>query len=1079
MLSFICGTPGSGKSREIFRRAETDAKNGKNVFILVPEQYSMYMEHELLTRLGLEAQNKIQILTFARLCNLVFSRKGPLRLKYIDNAGKYMLARKAIREIEDEFSLLRPNVHQHGFAKLAVSAVSEFKRYGISPQRLREAAEGTDDVRLSSKLCDLSAIYERFNRITAEKYSNSEDNLTLVLPKLSECDFFSGTVYISFFRSFTPSEYDIIGELMKKADICCALCTDTVSDDSSVFLPQVHTYTRLCRIAEETGTKTAEVQFLHGNGRFENSPELLHLRDSYFAAKPQPMHGEVKSIHIYRPNNYYDEVVQCARLIIRLCRTQGCSFNDFLVITGSLENYESTIPAVFEEFGIKFFLDRKMCMSESPFMRMLLSVVEILSYGFSYSRVMTVMRSGFFPVTAGETDMFENYILAAGISHRHWNSREKWSFNPDPRLFDLDAVNSVKERVSDRILNLADMFHGRKTVSDICTNIYKWLSALGMADTVKEKIESFRSMLMYENAEQLRLVWNSFVAVTNQLTDCMGGEYATFTEFYEILTSACSELSVGIVPPTQDKVIISEAERFRSTGVRTVIVLGVNDGVFPRGGCSDGLISDAERVLLAENGLELAPDAYSRQLEGRFLTYSVLTTATEQLFLFSPLGDREGKSLSGSEIIRRIQDKLFPNIKIHCHETENAADIIEGREYTFHELSSRIFNSDGLYGIWKSVYDCYRSNPEYSERLKNIEKMRLHTAMPEKISLETAKQLYGDPLILSVSKLERYNSCAFSFFMKYGLLARERLSGAFEANDMGTVLHSVLCDYFREKSRLNADYGSITRDDCRREIVALTDAAAGRDHEILFDTSAYYRYIILRMKSIAAATAWKLVRFYAQSSFRPSGFEVSIGRRGSIPACELDTGDGKAYLEGFIDRLDSAEINGKLYIAITDYKSSEKKLDFRLTEAGVSFQPLMYANMVCAASENTAPAALLYMQMNDPILKFDDVPDSTQLEKGISDSIKTNGIVLNDPDVLRSLDADFGDKGAVHYIPCDSKSVLQKADLDARLENAQKKAQETASEIIGGGISVNPVKLSGFDPCIFCPYSEICGEQHS
>ena len=63
MLSFIYGVPGCGKNSEIFRRAEADARNGKNVFILVPEQYSMYTEHELLTRLGLEAQNKIQVLT--------------------------------------------------------------------------------------------------------------------------------------------------------------------------------------------------------------------------------------------------------------------------------------------------------------------------------------------------------------------------------------------------------------------------------------------------------------------------------------------------------------------------------------------------------------------------------------------------------------------------------------------------------------------------------------------------------------------------------------------------------------------------------------------------------------------------------------------------------------------------------------------------------------------------------------------------------------------------------------------------------------------------------------------------------
>lgn len=1081
MLSFICGTPGSGKADEIFRRAEIDANAGKSVFILVPEQYSMYTEHELITRLGLEAQNKIQVLTFSRLCNLVFSKMGPLRMKYIDNAGRYMLARKALQAAENDLSYLRPNVRRHGFAALAVSAISEFKRYGVSPEKLADAADKADEPRLGMKLRDLSIIYRKFNELTAEKYSNSEDNLTLILPKIADCDFLSGTIYINFFRSFTPSEYAALRELMRKADICCALCTDTLRDDSMIFSSQVYTHNKLRRIAEEIGTEVKDARFLESKNRGGTPAELQHLKNNFFAAKPEPMSGEINAVRIYRPSNYYSEVVLCARLIIKLCRTEGRAFNDFLILTGNMENYERIIPSVFDEFGIKYFLDQKTQLSENPFMRMMLSVLEILAYGFSYERIMTVVRSGFFPIEKADADIFENYILASGVTHKHWNIRGEWTYNPDPASFDMDIVNRVKMRVSDSVLDLAAMFSGRKTVSDICRNIYSWLSELGIYKIVCGKTENFRQEGKHEFAELLRLTWNSFIAVTNQMVECMGGGFVTFAEFYEIFSSACGELSVGMVPPTQDKVIVSEAERFRSTGVKTVIVLGVNDGVFPRSYKAEGIISDAERITLAEQDLELAPDAYNRQLEGMFLTYSVLTTATEQLFLLSPLGSSDGKNLGGSEVISKICGKIFPDIEIMNDTEQTSIDIIEGREYTFHELSSKIFkhgrDAENLSDMWQTAYRCYNKYDDYRMRLEKIETMRTFASQPVKLSLKTAEKLYGAPLILSVSKLERYNSCAFSFFMKYGLLAKERLISRFEANDMGTVLHSVLCDYFKSKSENNADYSKITRDECRAEISALTDTAAGRDYEILCETSAYYRYIILRMKSIAAATAWKLVKFYAQSRFRPSGFEISIGRRGSIPPYEISANGSTVYLEGFIDRLDAAEIGGKDYIAITDYKSSEKKLDKQLTEAGVSFQPLMYANMVCAANNNAEPAALLYMQMNDPVMKFSSTPTDEALEREISDSIKTNGIILDDPDVLHSLDAEFGDKSATHYIPCDKNSVLQKTDLTERLEHAKCKAEETAAEILGGGIDINPVHISGYDPCAFCPYSEVCNDK--
>ena len=289
MLSFIYGIPSSGKREEIYKRAGIDAEKGKNVYILVPEQYSMYTEQALLSRFGMSGQSKIQVLTFSRLCNLIFSRKGPLRTQYVDKAGKYMLARKAMQSVENQLTLLRANVYQHGFAKLAVSTISEFKRYGVSPSRLREAAENAADARLAMKLRDLSTIYERFNTITEESRCNSEDNLTIAISRISGCDFLKGSIYIDFFRSFTPIEYDALKELMKIADLCVALCTDTLSDDASVFFSQVNVYRHLREIAKDNGVAIGKDTYLQNNVQSGISPELIHIRDNYFASVPITM----------------------------------------------------------------------------------------------------------------------------------------------------------------------------------------------------------------------------------------------------------------------------------------------------------------------------------------------------------------------------------------------------------------------------------------------------------------------------------------------------------------------------------------------------------------------------------------------------------------------------------------------------------------------------------------------------------------------------------------------------------------------------------------------------------------------
>lgn len=1079
MLGFICGTAGSGKREEIYKRAESDAKNGRNVFILVPEQYSMYTEQELLARLGMKAQNKIQILTFSRLCNLIFSHKGPIRIKYVDKAGKYMLARKAMQGAEKELTLLRSNVYQHGFASLVVSAVSEFKRYGVLPSHIKDAAEKTENVRLAMKLRDLSIIYERFNELTERQYCNSEDNLSLAIPKIKTCDNLRGIIYVDFFRSFTPIEYDAICELMKISDVCVSLCTDTLDDENSIFFSQVHMYKKLKQLARDNGIDIGEDTFLYDEVRLKNSPELLHIKKNFFATAATAYDKKPQDVTVYRPNNYYDEVVCCAKLITRLCREKGYSFNDFLVLTGSMENYERIIPSVFDDFGIKCFLDKKRCITESPFMRTMLAVLEILAYGFSYERVMTIARSGFFADDKALIDVFENYVLAVGISHRQWNSKNDWEYNPDKRVYDMETVNRVRERLVLPIIGLQEMFEGRKTILEICEKLCAWLENQGMSEKVSDRIEVFNNEKLFEEAELLRLTWNSFVSIIGQMSDCLGGETATFGDFYEILTSSCEELTIGMIPPTQEKVVISEAEHFRSTGTKVVIVLGVNDGVFPRTHKTEGLISDAERAELSQSGLELAPDIYNRQREGEFLTYSVLTTAKEKLFLFSPMGDREGKSLGSSSVVDRLLKKLFPLMEIKPFSENTELYNIEGKEHIFYELSAKIFEnkgkSDEIGPLWREIYNFYKADEQYSDRLEKIERKAQQREGSKPLDKKTAKKLYGAPLILSVSKLERYNACAFSFFMKYGLLARERQMASFEANDLGTVLHNVLCEYFMEKTASGTDYKSISQDDCQSEISALVEKTANDGGELLYKESAYYRYVTARMKGIASVTAWKLVKFYAQSKFRPSGFELKIGQDGAIPSCEMKLPQGRVYLEGFVDRMDEAELDGKKYITITDYKSSEKKIDIRLVEAGVSFQPLMYTNMIKSAMPDVVPAAMTYLHMNDPILDFRSEPSYEELEKGVSDSISINGLVLNEPEVIRSLDAEFGDKKAVHYIPCDKNSVLSRAELEMRLELAQKKAEQTAEEIMNGIIDVSPANVTGFDPCRFCPYGTVCG----
>ncbi len=1079
MLSFICGTAEAEKTNEIYRRAQADAENGRTAFILVPEQYSMYSEKQLISSLGMPSQSKIQILTFSRLCNLIFSKLGPLRTNYMDKAGKYLMTNRAIRLSQSDLKFLKRNVGQRGFSGLIRSSISEFKRYGVSPGMLLSASEKANDEKLAMKLRDLSIIYENFNTLVENNHSNSEDNLSLIIPKIPGATFLRGSFYINFFKSFTPTEYAVISELMTISDVCVALTSDNPENGSGVFSIQRETHRKLSLIAKEKGVEISPVTLLN-NDENKSPSHLLHLKENFFSYAPKQVSGEPDCIRLLRPDNYHAEVNWCARLIKELLRKGNHTLNDFLILTGNMENYQLLIPRIFAEHKIPYFLDRKISVAENPFFRMVLSVLEISAYGFSYDRVMRLARSGYFPVSFEEVDKFENYILAADISHGQWNSREKWNFNPDKRQFDMDSVNSVKEKLLHPVLDFLDMFHGKKTTGEICRNLCKWLNGMNIHEVHGKKIEELKAEKDLENAEKHRQVWNSFVSLINSMDQFLGNENSTFQEFFDLFSSSCGELSAGMTPQTMDSVIISSVDTFRSIGNKTVIVLGAVDGIFPRDHASEGLISDAERLALRDFGITLAPDTYSRQKEEEFLVYSVISAAQENLIIFSPLSDRDGKALKPSEILHSIKN-VFPDIPLESDSDPDDISSLESKESVFQRLAIKLFENDWnthqLPPLWKSVWEYLDEDSEYSLKLQRLHEMHKEKFKKIELTPEIAKQIYGLPLTLSVSKLEKYNACAFSFFMQYGLLAQERLLGGLKTTDTGNILHSVLCDYFKNKEQNKVDYSEIEKTSCYTEISALVDVAAKNTNENLYAQSNYYKYMMMRMKSIASATAWKLIKAYSQSDFRPTGFEVSFGEHGTYPPYELNAKSGKVSLKGFIDRVDSATIDGTEYISITDYKSSERALDPALAEAGIHFQPLIYANALSRHLPDSCVAAMFYLQMTDPLVSYATTPDPAKLEGEICDKITAHGIVLDDEAVIRGVDNFHGDKTVNHYIKCTPKSLIDKETFQQMLKNADQKASETADNILDGNIDVNPARISGFDACQYCPYKSACGKK--
>ena len=71
--------------------------------------------------------------------------------------------------------------------------------------------------------------------------------------------------------------------------------------------------------------------------------------------------------------------------------------------------------------------------------------------------------------------------------------------------------------------------------------------------------------------------------------------------------------------------------------------------------------------------------------------------------------------------------------------------------------------------MWYEIYQYYKKEANWQEKLPKDLQALAYTNLPQKLQKENVDKLYGNTLATSVSRLEKYRSCAFSYYLQYGL----------------------------------------------------------------------------------------------------------------------------------------------------------------------------------------------------------------------------------------------------------------------------------------------------------------------
>lgn len=318
-------------------------------------------------------------------------------------------------------------------------------------------------------------------------------------------------------------------------------------------------------------------------------------------------------------------------------------------------------------------------------------------------------------------------------------------------------------------------------------------------------MEDLKQIGEIELANMYETTWSVFAQVLDELVMVLPNEIISYSEYTKLLKIGLQNCGLGTIPATIDQVMIADIERSRTHKVKAAFIIGLNDGVLPSNHKEEGFLSDKDRDYLKENGLQLAKNTKEQLYEESFNIYKAFTIPEERLYISYVSSDNEGKTARPSILISKLK-RIYPNItrKSDIVKKENK---ITTKEATFEELLTNIRNfEDGkeIDDIWFELYQIYAQDKDYKEKLEKAVQGIHYKNKPSTISKENVKQLYGDTLKTSISRLEQYKKCAFSFYLKYGLQLNDKSLFEVQSIDTGNFMHEVIDSFFDQVMRKRA-----------------------------------------------------------------------------------------------------------------------------------------------------------------------------------------------------------------------------------------------------------------------------------
>lgn len=1110
-LRFCFGPSGSGKSHRIYEEIMQRAAEepGRNFLIIVPDQFTMQTQKDLVMRSDRDGILNIDVLSFGRLSHRILEEVGTKEMPVLDDTGKSLVLQKVAADLKEQLPAMGSLLHKQGYIHEVKSAISEFMQYGISIQDMDKLITSAQKRgALAMKLKDLKTLYRGFQDYIRDHFITTEETLDVLRRSLSKSKILKGSVVVfDGFTGFTPIQNRLIQELMRVCAETIVTVTIGVGEDpykmdgeQKLFHLSKKTVADLEKLAAEAEVERGEDLFVKGGpNRFAKAPALHYLEQNLFRYQYEPYAGEQQEIHMFEALSPREEVHQTALYIRHLIREQGMTYRDIAVVIGDLEGYASYVETEFGQLEIPCFLDRTRGIVLNPMIEYIKSALQLYIKDFSYDTVFHFLRSGMADISREEIDELENYVIRTGARGYRTYSRlftrrtEELQENAEGSEQAEEKTMERLNRIRQQFMDAVEILHmgSQEKAGDYVSHLYDFLEQ----NQVQQKLLNYQQQFEKEGdlsrAREYAQIYRLVMDLLDQVYELLGEEEISRQEFADILEAGFGEITVGTIPQNVDRIVVGDMERTRLKQVKVLFFLGVNDGNIPKNASKGGIISDMDREFLIESGTEMAPSPRQQMYIQRLYLYLNMTKPSEQLYLSYAKVNSEGKGIRPSYLIDTVR-KLFPAMSVEYPQNRSRLEQIEGRQegarYLAEELREYVEGTlpEEERQDFYLMYRAYEADAAGRDLLTRAAFRRYRESGLSRI---VARALYGQQLENSVSRLETYAACACRHFLQYGLSLQEREEFGFEASDMGTVYHAVLENFAGKLAESNLTWWDFTEDFAAKAVKESVEAYAATYGETVLYSSARNEYAITRMSRILTRTVLTLQKHLKQGSFQPDDYELSFRFAEDLDSIHVDLSeDEKMHLQGRIDRIDVSEDAEHVYVKVIDYKSGNRKFDLAALYYGLQLQLVVYMNAAMEMEsrkhpdKEIVPAALLYYHIDDPTIETPVELTDEQINEQILAKLRMNGVVNSDPEVVERLDRYMQDKSVV--IPVEKKKdgsfsarsgVLSREEMQLISSYVDAKIRSIGREILDGKIAANPYEKGNEEACTYCAYKKVCG----